>query len=97
MTSQKKTQEQVETIVKQVFAQSDPYCLIESGAPVDEWVDEIHRIALMVAHAQTPAECTKAVYEVLSDSLGKDNFTMAECQEMGEDLFKKLLSADLLL
>ena len=83
-------------IVGGVIRAWDPYCLISEGAPIDEFDDQIARIAARVSKFRSPADAAQVISDVFSRSFGPDTFSAADCSEPAQRLFSELGSAKLL-
>ncbi|TYT24848.1 DUF1871 family protein [Luteimonas viscosa] len=84
-------------IVGQVIRDWDPYGLLESGAPVDEFDTEISLLVSRVPRMTSEALAAQAVSEVFSARFEPERFPPDACAEPGRELFARLASADLLV
>jgi hypothetical protein len=73
----------------------DPYCLIEEGAPSDEFDAEIEKLVTYIPHIRSAADAAQAISEVLSTAFETERFSAAQCTEPGEKLFASLVTAGL--
>ena len=84
-------------VVGQVIRDWDPYGLLESGAPADEFDTEISLHVSRIPHMTSEALAAQAVSEVFSAQFEPELFTPDACAETGRELFARLTSAGLLV
>jgi hypothetical protein len=82
-------------IVASVVQSWDPYRLIGSGAPPDEFDAEIAKVVSRIPRISNVATAAAALSSVFSASFEPELFSPAQCAAPGQELFAKLLAADL--
>jgi Domain of unknown function (DUF1871) len=82
-------------IVGSVVRAWDPYCLLEGGAPSDEFDAEIAQLVTHIPRISTPADAAQAISTVFSAAFEPGLFTPAQCAELGQELFARLVEAGL--
>ena len=83
-------------IVGSVVRAWDPYCLLEGGAPSDEFDAEIAQLVThILPRISTPADAAQAISTVFSAAFEPVLFTPAQCTEPGQELFARLVEAGL--
>ena len=93
-----KTRGEYEKAVEAVgtFVRSwDPYSLLAEGAPADEFDAEIARLVTHIPYIRNADTAANAISAVFSASFEPELFTPALCINEGEQLFGKLVAADL--
>jgi hypothetical protein len=93
-------QEQIELanqIVSELVRQWDPYSLLASGCPNDEFDPEVSSIVSNISSIHTEQDATRIISEVFSSAFEPEHFTEDICKPYGRDLFaildqKKLIS-----
>ena len=82
-------------IVSNVVRSWDPYCLIGSGAPADEFDAEIGRLVARIPHITSSAAAAAAISDVFSTAFEPKLFSPAQCAAPAEKLFARLSAAGL--
>ena len=77
-------------IVGAVVRAWDPYRLIESGAPADEFDAEIAKVVSCIPGISSAATAAAALSSVFSASFEPERFSPAQCAVPGQDLFIRL-------
>jgi hypothetical protein len=77
-------------IVGYVIHKWDPYGLLASGAPADEFSDEIARIVVAASKAQGPNDLADALSAILSQAFEPHAFTPADCLFHASKIFYRL-------
>jgi hypothetical protein len=77
-------------VVKRVIDKWDPYYLIGSGAPLDEFEPEVYRILPLLQTILSEADAARAVSEVFSEQFEPEYFTPEQCGKVGSELFEEL-------
>ena len=83
-------------VVRQVIREWDPYGLLASGAPADEFDAEIFLLVSRIPRITSEALAAQSVSEVFSAKFERDIFTPEACAETGRELFARLAAAGLL-
>ena len=81
------------TLVRNVVYEWDPYMLIDTGAPSDEWDREIAFIVAEVPRIKSPEDATDTVSRVFSVAFQPEGFGLADCEDVGRRLFNALHDA----
>lgn len=84
-------------IVCSVVRAWDPYCLLEGGAPSDEFDAEIAQLVTHIPRISTPTDAAQAISTVFSAAFDPGLFTPAQCTDLGQELFARLVEAGLVL
>lgn len=82
-------------IVGSVVRAWDPYCLLEGGAPSDEFDAEIAQLVTHIPHIHTPTDAAQTISTVFSAAFEPGLFTPAQCTDPGQELFARLVEAGL--
>jgi len=82
-------------IVGAVVRSWDPYSLINSGAPTDEFDSEIAQIVTLIPGISSPSAAATALSSVFSAAFEPELFSAAQCSVPGQELFAKLAAAGL--
>ena len=77
------------SIVKQVIAKIDPYSLLETGSPQDEFDSEVGSIVKQLPRCKSSIDIAHTIARVLTSSFG-DKFEPDEFKEYSEELFNSL-------
>jgi len=88
--------EQALSVVRGVIHEWDPYALLAGGAPTDEFDHQVAQLVARSRGVQSPADATRAVSEVFSESFGATDFPPESCADVGRRLFSALAEASLL-
>jgi len=73
-------------VTRTVMRGWDPYCLIEEGAPGDEFDAEIEKLVTYIPRIQCATDAAQAISEVFSAAFETDGFSAAQCAEPGDKL-----------
>jgi hypothetical protein len=88
--------EQALSVVRGVIREWDPYSLLAGGAPNDEFDHQVAQLVARSRKIESPADATRAVSEVFSESFDAADFPLGSCAHVGERLFAALSAAGLL-
>jgi hypothetical protein len=88
--------ERIESVVRKVIHGWDPYQLLQSGAPEDEWDGEILQIVGRVNRIHSTDDATAVVSEVFTAAFQAEGFAQADCREVGAKLFNALKDTGLI-
>jgi len=78
-------------VIGKVINEWDPYCLLEGGAPKDEFDAEILQLATYIPRISTPDDASLAVSEVFSKMFEPDRFELELCRDVGKSLYDALV------
>jgi hypothetical protein len=81
------------SVVQSVLASWDPYCLLEEGAPADEFEAEASALVPRLLRGASSEDAAMAVSEVFSKAFGSSEFSSAECAAVGERLYVALIAS----
>ena len=84
---------QVERVVRQIIHEWDPYHLLASGAPEDEWDYEISKIAGRINQVTSPVSAAAIISGVFTLAFQLEGFSPQDCAEVGRRLFDALEEA----
>ena len=79
-----------EAVVRKVIHEWDPYHLLESGAPADEWDREILQIARLVGTFTSPSQAAEVGSDVFSRAFQPEGFSEEDCADVGRKLYHAL-------
>jgi len=82
-------------VVRQVLHGWDPYGLVGSGAPADEWDGEAASLVSRLSYIHSDADATAAISAVFSEAFQPEGFSLADCATAGRQLFSALMAAAL--
>ena len=88
--------EKVTSLIKAVIDAWDPYSLLASGAPADEFAIEINALAYGVRNIKSQDDAALAISRVFSRYFTPEDFSVDACREVGVELHKALKEAGLL-
>lgn len=88
--------ERARRIARDVIDEWDPYQLLASGAPSDEFEPAAASIVVQVPKFRRPQDAVQAVSEVFSARFEPEYFRPEHCRAIGEKLFQALERAGLL-
>ncbi len=83
-------------VVRHVIHEWDPYSLLNTGAPKDEWDGEIASVLTQISRIKSEKDAIHAISRVFSSAFQPEGFGPSECVEVGRKLFKALDDANLL-
>jgi hypothetical protein len=83
-------------VVGRVIHEWDPYSLLESGCPNDEFDAEIASVVAQVSRIKSAEDAAYALSRVFSSAFEPDKFKPNDCREAGSKLFQALASHGLL-
>ena len=78
-------------IIAEIIRAWDPYDLLAEGAPQDEFVAEIARLATYIPRIRTIDDAAQAISTVFSEAFGPHNFGVENCREVGRLLYDRLV------
>jgi|SRR5688572_7250886 len=87
--------EQAFALIRDVISSWDPYCLVASGAPQDEFDGEIARILARLRGAKSGTDVAEAISIVFSEAFG-ESFDVGSCTEVGRQIYSRMAVAGLL-
>jgi Domain of unknown function (DUF1871) len=83
-------------IVGAVIKDWDPYSLLATGAPTDEFDMEIERLVTRIPHIHSSADAAREIAAVFSHYFEAEDFPVEACTDVGAELFHQLEGAQLL-
>ena len=83
-------------VVTNVINGWNPYCLLEDGAPTDEFGPEIRQLVTYIPGIRTRDDAARAVSEVFSKMFEPDLFAPESCGDVGARLYEELDRSGLL-
>ena len=78
-----------------VLREWDPYCLLEDGAPLDEFEGEIAKVVAQIPRMSNASDAAIAVSQVFAKAFESEVFTPVACTDIGERLYTSLIKAGL--
>jgi hypothetical protein len=88
--------ERAAAIVRAIIHQWDPYHLLEGGAPLDEWDNEIAQIVIQISQITSASDAATVISRVFSAAFQPEGFTPEDCTEVGQQLFSALKTGDII-
>jgi Domain of unknown function (DUF1871) len=82
-------------IVRSVVNQWDPLDLLATGAPIDEFENEIAEVVREIPNIKSTIDGTNTLSWIFSSAFD-ENFTPEECSDVGTKLYHKLCEAGLI-
>jgi hypothetical protein len=89
--TQKAEYHELLALVARVVAEWDPYALLDSGAPRDEFAHEVALIAAQVPRVKSAREAGRVIAEVFSAAFDPKSCSVEVCSTVGERLFAELI------
>jgi hypothetical protein len=83
-------------VVGAVINAWDPYSLLASEAPRDEFDMEVARLVTRIPHIRSAADASREVAAVFSHYFSPEDFSVDSCSEVGARLFDEVQKAQLL-
>ncbi len=77
------------SIVKRAIDKMDPYCLIEGGAPRDEFNHESRDISSRINEDMSAEDIAIIISDVLTKAFS-DTFTMENCLPEAEEIYQQI-------
>jgi Domain of unknown function (DUF1871) len=74
----------------------DPYSLLAGGAPSDEFEAKIATLVTRIPRLHSPADAARQISEVFSAAFELERFTIADCSDVGGQLYDRLRASGLL-
>ena len=74
-------------LVKRVIAEWDPYALLASGSPHDEFDSEVASIVAQFPRIKSATDAAHVISRVFASSFVPTNFTPESCAQVGKQLF----------
>lgn len=84
------------SIVREIINEWDPYGLIATGAPEDEFDSEVHSIVGQIPRIQSSNDAIHAIKRVFASNFEPERFSIDECSEVGRKLYVALDSKGIL-
>src|SRR5688500_11592741 len=82
--------------VRTVIHEWDPYGLLGSGEPLDEWDGEIASLVKQIPRIHSHNDAAHAVSRVFSSAFQPKGLSPEDCAEVGRRLYASLADAGLL-
>jgi hypothetical protein len=82
-------------VVGQVIRTWDPYGLLATGAPSDEFDGEIAAVVRQLDRINSPGDAAAAISRVFASSFVARDFTPPDCGDVGEHLYAALIAQGL--
>ncbi len=79
-------------VVGAVVREWDPYSLLASGCPADEFDSEIASMVSQIPRIKSEQDAALALSRVFTSAFEEERFTREKCQEAGAKLFAALLA-----
>ena len=83
-------------LVREVIASWDPYSLIATGGPPDEFDDEVARVLAGIRGATSSTDIAEVVLNVFGEAFGESGFDVGSCAEVGQQIYSRMSAAGLL-
>jgi hypothetical protein len=82
--------------VREVVHRWDPYGLLGSGCPADEFDREIAAVVAQVPRIRSRADAAHALTRVFSSAFERNRFRPEDCASPGAELYDALFAAGLM-
>ena len=86
----KQQYEDLVALVKHVISEWDPYALLASGSPHDEFDSEVASIVAQFPSIKSASDAAHVISRVFSSQFEPTNFTQESCADIGKRLFAAL-------
>jgi hypothetical protein len=83
-------------VVRAVVHRWDPYDLLGSGCPLDEFDSEIASVVTQIPRIRSNADAACALSRVFSSAFEPEKFSIEACSAPGTELYAALLADGLL-
>jgi hypothetical protein len=83
-------------VVRSVINTWDPYRVVSSGGPLDEWESEVASLVTEIPRISSAQDAAQAVARTFSRALGANGFSAQDCEAVGTKLFEELVNAGIL-
>ena len=77
------------TIVKEAIAKADPYSLLKTGSPDDEFDGEVRFIVSQLPRCKSPNDVARAIAKTFTSTFGEE-FKPEQFEQQGEEVFRSL-------
>ncbi len=77
-------------LIARVIGEWDPHALLDSGAPRDEFAQEVALVAAQVSRINSAPEAARVIAEVFSPAFDPKYFDAEACTPVGKRLFAEL-------
>ena len=94
--SSRKDYDKAITVVASVIHRWDPYCLLDGGAPKDEFDGEIQSLVAQIPRIVSINDAANAVSRVFSSAFDPETFSVDKCLDVGNDLHAALVAAQII-
>ena len=78
------------SLVAGVIAEWDPYALLATGSPRDEFDAEIASVVKQASRIRSATDAAHVISRVFASSFEPDRFTPESCAQVGKRLFAEL-------
>jgi hypothetical protein len=79
--------------LNEIICTWDPFGFIRSGAPKDEWSDEVTSILAGLRHTSSSEDVIDLVQKVFSKAFSKEDFPRDSCESVGKEVYEWWLKA----
>ena len=83
-------------LVRKVIHQWDPYRLLESGSPGDEFDGEIMAVVRQIDRIHSATDASQVISRVFSSSFEPEMFQVEQCRDVGHKLYEALIQSDII-
>ena len=80
-------------IVRNIVHEWDPYQLLASGAPIEEFDSELKALVSQLPSIHSAADAAHALSRVFSSAFQAEKFTPEKCSDAGKKLYRALCEA----
>ncbi|MBK7951766.1 MAG: DUF1871 family protein [Deltaproteobacteria bacterium] len=77
-------------LVREVISEWDPYCLLASGAPKDEFDHEIAELVGSIPRIRSESGAAQAISAIFGRAFDPVSFSPESCADVGRQLFDRL-------
>ncbi len=82
----------IHKIVKKAIDKWDPYALLASGAPKDEFDSETNMVLTKINIDSNVEEIANVISEVFSEMFFPEDFPVEDCIDVAKSIYENLLS-----
>ena len=83
-------------VVREVIHRWDPYQLLASGCPLDEFEGEIASVVTQIPRIRSKNDAAHALSRVFSSAFEREGFSPEACASPGAELYEALSAGGLL-
>jgi len=86
----KRSYREIIEVITTVINEWDPYDLISSGAPDNEFAPEVEKIVAKIHKIRTPGALAEVISGAFSKGFDSDSFSVEDCMQVSSRIFVEL-------